>query len=362
LLEERGGGTDRRRARFFRNRAFGFSGEVEDLAKRYIKGHGAVERTEVVYEDEIPERLDLFLSRHVPDLTRSAIQRLVEAGLITVDGRPAKPSLKLKGGERVVIEIPPPVPAEPVAEDIPLDILYEDGDLIVVNKPAGMSVHPGAGNQAGTMVNALLGHCLDLSGIGGEIRPGIVHRIDKDTTGVIVSAKNDRAHLGLARQFKEHSIKRVYVALVFGSPKSDKGKIEGTIGRHPVERKKMSGSSRRGKQAVTHWKVTGRYCGISALELRLETGRTHQIRVHLSEAGFPLLGDTVYGGAGRVAGIRDTRLQALIRRLGRQALHARTLGFIHPVSGEYLEFSAPLPEDMAEIMDYLESRLASESD
>lgn len=304
--------------------------------------------------DQAPERLDLFISRQVPELTRSAVQRLIDAGLITVNGAPPRPSLKLKGDERIIIEIPPPAPAVPEAEEIPLAILYEDGDLIVVDKAAGMSVHPGAGTPAGTLVNALLAHCDDLSGIGGEIRPGIVHRIDKDTTGVIVVAKNDRSHLGLANQFKEHTIKRVYVALVYGSPKTDKGRIESVIGRHPTDRKKMSGSARHGRHAVTHWKVIGRYGAVTAVELRLETGRTHQIRVHLSEAGFPLLGDPVYGGSGRINNLQDAKLRALIRELGRQALHARTLGFIHPATGQYLEFSSPLPEDMARIIAHLE--------
>ena len=316
---------------------------------------------ELMYlSDNSPERLDQFITREVPDLTRSAVQRLIESGMITVNGAPPRPSQKLKGGEQIFIEIPPPVAAVPQAEEIPLSILYEDSDLIVVDKVAGMSVHPGAGNPDGTLVNALLSHCDDLSGIGGEIRPGIVHRIDKDTTGVIVVAKHDRSHLELARQFQEHSIKRVYFALVYGSPKTDKGRIESDIGRHPVDRKKMSGSARRGKHAVTHWKVIGRYGAVTAVELRLETGRTHQIRVHLSEAGFPLLGDPVYGSSGRLTGLKDPVLQALIRKLGRQALHARTLGFLHPISGEYQEFSSPLPEDMGRILEHLNKSVMSD--
>jgi len=306
--------------------------------------------------DDPPERLDVFITNRVPDLTRSAVRRLIEMNRVTVDNESGKPSQKLKGGEQVVIEIPPPTPGVPAAQEIPLEILYEDSDLIVLNKPAGMSVHPGAGNPDGTVVNALLAHCDDLSGIGGEIRPGIVHRIDKDTTGVIVVAKNDRSHLGLAEQFKEHTIKRVYVALVYGSPKTDKGRIESAIGRHPVDRKKMSGSARHGKHSVTHWKVTGRFGPVSVVELRLETGRTHQIRVHLSEAGFPLLGDPVYGGAGRLSCVKDSKLRALIGALSRQALHARTLGFIHPLTGTYMEFTTPVPEDMQRIMDYLENQ------
>lgn len=319
-----------------------------------------MKRIELTYPaGEAPTRLDVFISSREPDLTRSAVQRLMEAGRVTVDGAVGKPSMKLRGGERITVEIPPPLPAQPVAEQIPLDILYEDGDLIVINKPAGISVHPGAGRRQGTLVNALLAHCADLSGIGGEIRPGIVHRIDKDTTGVLVAAKNDRAHQGLARQFKEHSITRVYLALVYGSPTADSGCIHAAIGRHPVDRKRMSSSTRRGKRAVTHWTVTARFGPVSALELRLETGRTHQIRVHLSEAGHPLLGDPVYGGAGRLSGLKDTALRGMIRRLGRQALHARTLGFVHPATGAYLEFSAPIPEDMQRILDYLRDRKAS---
>lgn len=300
------------------------------------------------------ERLDQFVARSVQGITRSAAQRLIEEGRVTVDDRVEKPSLKLRGGERVVVTVPPPAPAVPEAEEIPLVVLYEDGDVVVVDKPAGMVVHPAAGNPGGTLVNALLAHCTDLSGIGGEIRPGIVHRIDKDTSGVLVVAKNDRAHESLSRQFHDHTVKRVYLALVYGSPREDKGRIEGAIGRHPTDRKKMSGTARHGKHAVTHWRVAARFTGVTLLRLRLETGRTHQIRVHMAEAGFPLVGDEVYGGAGRINNLRDPVLRKLIRELGRQALHAKTLGFVHPVTGEYLEFDTELPEDMARIIDYLE--------
>ena len=291
-------------------------------------------------------RLDLFVSDRLPGETRSAVQRLIEGGSILVDGAGAKPSLRLKGGEQVTVTLPDPVAAVPQAEAIPLEVLYEDGDLIVVNKPAGMVVHPGAGNSSGTLVNALLAHCTDLSGVGGELRPGIVHRLDKGTSGVLVAAKNDRAHQGLSAQFHVHSVKRIYQALVFGSPQTDSGRIEGIIGRHPTERLRLSGKAKSGKHAVTRWRVTERYGRISLLELRLETGRTHQIRVHLTEAGFPLLGDPLYPDGGRTNNIQDPRLKKLIQSLGRQALHARTLGFIHPVSGEYLEFTAVMPEDM----------------
>jgi 23S rRNA pseudouridine1911/1915/1917 synthase len=315
-----------------------------------------LQKIELIFPMETePERLDLFLSRSAEQLTRAGAQRLIETGHVLVDGVPQKSSLKLKGGERVIFEIPPPLPAEPIAEAIPLEILFEDADLVVVNKPAGMVVHPAAGNPTGTLVNALLGHCLDLSGIGGELRPGIVHRIDKDTTGLLVVAKSDRAHQSLSRQFKEHTVKRVYLALVFGSPREDRGKIDAAIGRHPVDRKRMSGKARHSKQAVTNWRVLGRYKGISLMQLRLETGRTHQIRVHLSEAGFPLVGDEVYGGSGRLANIQDPLLRKLIKELDRQALHAKSLGFVHPASGAYLEFDTELPEDMARVLSYLEN-------
>ncbi|MBK5275257.1 MAG: RluA family pseudouridine synthase [Desulfuromonadales bacterium] len=303
--------------------------------------------------DAEPMRLDLFISHELDGETRAAIQRLIEGGNIMVDGHPAKASLKLKGGELVSVEIPEPVAAEPQPESIPLDVLYEDHDLIVINKPAGMVVHPGPGNSSGTLVNALLAHCTDLSGIGGELRPGIVHRLDKGTSGVLVAAKNDRAHQALSAQFHIHSVKRIYLALVFGNPAEDTGKIEGIIGRHPTERLRQSGKARNGKHAVTRWRAKERYGRITLMELRLETGRTHQIRVHLTEAGMPLLGDPLYPDGGRSNNLADPRLKKMINSLGRQALHARTLGFIHPVTGEYLEFTTEMPEDMQALCAYL---------
>jgi 23S rRNA pseudouridine1911/1915/1917 synthase len=301
-----------------------------------------------------PERLDLFVARSVSELTRAMVQRLVDDQLVLVDRRPAKASLKLKGGELVTVEIPPPLPTAPIAEDIPLSVCYEDGDVIVVNKVAGMVVHPAAGNPSGTLVNALLSHCHDLSGIGGEIRPGIVHRLDKETSGLLVVAKNDLAHQELSRQFKDHTIKRVYYALVYGVPREDRGKITGVIGRHPTDRKRMSGQAKHGRHAVTHWQVLARYQGMTLLRLRLETGRTHQIRVHLSEAGYPLVGDPVYGGSGREANLKDPLLKKLVLDLGRQALHAKLLGFVHPVTKDFLEFESEVPEDMARLIQYLE--------
>lgn len=317
---------------------------------------GNMEETITVAEENQGERLDAFLAATQAELTRSAVQRLIEQGMVRVDGKEVKSSHKLSSGETVTLAIPPPEPSAAAPEDMNLDILFEDADVIVINKPAGLTVHPGAGISSGTLVNGLLGHCADLSGIGGEIRPGIVHRIDKDTTGILVVAKNDAAHQGLSAQFSQHTVKRVYYALVFGSPKTDKGRIEGEIGRHPVDRKKMSGSARHGRHAVTHWKVLARYSGVTLLKLRLETGRTHQIRVHLSEAKHPLLGDSVYGGDARLGNIKDVKLRSLIKELGRQALHAKTLGFIHPSSGEYVEFDSDLPEDMQRIIDYLDTK------
>jgi 23S rRNA pseudouridine1911/1915/1917 synthase len=308
----------------------------------------------IVPVDAAPVRLDLYLSRELANETRSTIQRLIESGNILVDGREARPSLKLKGGESISVELPEPVTAAPLPETIPLEVLHEDGDLIVINKPAGMVVHPGPGNSSGTLVNALLAHCTDLSGIGGELRPGIVHRLDKGTSGVMVVAKNDRSHQALSAQFSVHSIKRIYQALVYGSPGEDSGKVEGQIGRHPTDRLRRSGLARHGKHAVTRWRVRGRYGRITLVELRLETGRTHQIRVHMSESGFPLVGDPLYPDGGRFNNLADARLRKLITSLARQALHARTLGFIHPVSNAYLEFSVEMPADMAALLEYLE--------
>ena len=307
-----------------------------------------------VDDDGVGQRLDAFVAAVMPELTRSAVQRLLEQGLVLLDGKEVKASYKLSAGEEIAVTIPPPLPSAAAAEDIPLAILYEDADVIIIDKVVGMTVHPGAGVNSGTLVNALLGHCVDLSGIGGEVRPGIVHRIDKDTSGVLVAAKNDAAHTGLADQFAAHTVKRVYHALVFGSPRSDKGRIEGIIGRHPVDRKKMSGKARHGRHAVTHWQVIARYPEVTLLKLKLETGRTHQIRVHLSESGYPLLGDAVYGGDARLGNVKDPQLKALVKALGRQALHAKTLGFIHPCKGEYMEFTSALPEDMQRILNYLE--------
>lgn len=314
----------------------------------------AMEKIEFIYPaDGEPIRLDVQACKVLEGETRATIQRLIDSGNLLVNGKPAKASLKLKGGELIEVAIPPLLQAIPQPERIPLEVLYEDHDLIVINKEAGMVVHPGAGVECGTLVNALLGHCTDLSGIGGTLRPGIVHRLDKGTSGVLVAAKSDRAHQGLAAQFEKHTVKRIYQALIFGTPQEETGKIEGIIGRHPTDRLRLSGKAKHGRHAVTRWRVKERYNRVSLVELRLETGRTHQIRVHMTESGYPLLGDPLYPDGGRLNNLPDTRLRAMINRLGRQALHARCLGFIHPVSGEYLEFSCEPPPDMAALIAYL---------
>jgi len=305
-----------------------------------------------------PERLDRYLADQLSDLTRAQIKRLIDDGRVLLNGAPAKAAVKLRGGETLQIEIPPPAIIEALPEAIPLVILYEDSDLIVVDKPAGMVVHPAPGHVSGTLVNALLHHCHDLAGIGGELRPGIVHRIDKDTSGVLVVTKNDLTHQHLAGQFKAHSIERRYLALIHGQLQSQQGTIDQPIGRHPTERKKMSQRSRQGRRAVTHWKVLQCFEAdrLSLLELRLETGRTHQIRVHLSERQLPLVADPVYGSAKRTNALEDPTLRKRVAQLGRQALHARLLGFVHPRTGEWIEFSSELPVDLAEILNYLNQK------
>lgn len=318
---------------------------------------------EPTYCFEVPaesagQRLDAFLTGQFQELSRAAVQRLIDDGQVLLAGVQPRSSLKLSGGERITVTIPPPAPAVPLAEAIPLTVLYEDHDLIVIDKPAGMTVHPGAGVDSGTLVNALLSHCSDLSGIGGEIRPGIVHRLDKGTSGVLVAAKNDAAHRGLSEQFAAHSIKRLYWALIYGSPQEDTGKVSNIIGRHPTDRLRMSSKARHGKEATTNWRVLERFGAASLVQLRLETGRTHQIRVHLTEANMPLLGDPLYPDGGRLNNLKDTCLKGMIIRLERQALHARVLGFIHPLTGEYLEFSSEPPEDFTAILEYLRDKVA----
>jgi len=299
------------------------------------------------------KRLDVFLSQKDTVLSRSQVKRLIEKGNVQVGGEKAKAGMRLKENDLVTLFLPPPRKLETQAEPIPLTVLYEDPHLIVVDKPAGMVVHPAAGNFSGTLVNALLHHCPNLSGIGGVIRPGIVHRLDKDTSGVLVVAKDDLTHRGLAEQFKKHIPTRKYLGIVVGQI-PEEGQIEVHIGRHRGNRKKMSTRPRKGKEARTHWQVWKRFIHFCLVEFRLETGRTHQIRVHLSSIGHPILGDPLYGGRRRLSSIEPLHLRQGLQRLGRQALHAASLGFVHPATGENLKFSSPLPADMTEAIALLE--------
>lgn len=288
-------------------------------------------------------RLDAFLSADGV-LTRSQAARLIEEGRVCVNGRAAAKSARLAGGETVTVDIPEVRDTALVPQDIPLDVVYEDEDVIVVNKPKGLVVHPAPGHPDGTLVNALLHHCGDsLSGIGGEKRPGIVHRIDRDTSGLIIAAKNDAAHLALSAQLKDHSLSRTYECLVTGSMKQDSGTVDAPIDRAPGDRKKMAVVP-AGRRAVTHWEVIARYSGVTHLRCRLETGRTHQIRVHMAYIGHPILGDTVYGAKKPVPGLTG------------QCLHATGLRFVHPRTGQVVELHCPLPEEFTRMLEKLEKR------
>lgn len=290
-------------------------------------------------------RIDRFLGRRLEQVSRSYLQKLVRDGAILVNGKPVKSSYKVENGDRIRLEIPDAVEPEIEAEPMDLDILYEDSDIILINKPKGMVVHPAAGHYSGTLVNGLMAHCRnELSGINGVMRPGIVHRIDMDTTGVLIVCKNDRAHNAVAEQLKVHSITRKYYAIVHGLLKEDTGTINAPIGRHPVDRKKMSINEKNGKEAVTHYRVLRRFRRFTFVECQLETGRTHQIRVHMASIGHPLLGDQVYGPS-----------KVPFSGLQGQTLHAGVLGIIHPSTGEYMEFTAPLPEYFEALLKKLET-------
>lgn len=285
-------------------------------------------------------RIDRLLTEFMPEVSRSYIQKLIKENLVTVDGKKIKSNYKVNEGDEVRVLIPEPVSADIEPENIPLDVIYEDDDILILNKPKNMVVHPAPGHLSGTLVNAVMYHCRDnLSGIGGVSRPGIVHRIDKDTTGSLIICKNDRSHQALAKQLKAHEITRKYHAIVHGRLKEDTGTICAPIGRHPTDRKKMSTKAPHGRSAVTHYRVLERLQHFTYVECQLETGRTHQIRVHMASIGHPILGDTVYGPA-----------KCPFKHLEGQTLHAKTLGIKHPTTGEYMEFDAPLPNYFIDLL------------
>ena len=342
----------------------------------WVMAGSVTQKSVVVAEQEAGERLDRVLARHVAELSRSRLKTLIEAGAVTLDGHTIRdPNHRVNSGAAIAVDVPPPEPAKPAAEPIPLRVIYEDDDIIVIDKPRNLVVHPATGNWTGTLVNALIAHCGDsLSGIGGERRPGIVHRLDKDTTGVMVVAKNDRAHQALAAQFADHgksdeSFERSYLALVWGAPERPHGVIDKPIDRHPKARDRMA-VRQGGRDAVTHWQVLERYAGkpgprrvgragkpekaeapvASLVACRLETGRTHQIRVHLASIGHPVMGDPVYGGGFRTkTTLLPPEAQAALGSLGRQALHAHILTVKHPSTGEILTFRSELPPDLARL-------------
>lgn len=296
-----------------------------------------------VTEDISGDRIDKFLSEQCEELSRSFLQKLLKAGEIFVNGKPVKASYRVLDGDSILFEVPEATEPEILPEDIPLDIVYEDHDVILVNKPKGMVVHPAAGHYTHTLVNALMYHCReDLSGINGVLRPGIVHRIDMDTTGILIACKNDLAHNSIAAQLKEHSITRRYEAIVHGVLKDEEGTVDAPIGRNPQDRKKMCINHQNGKHAVTHYRVLKRFHDFTHIECRLETGRTHQIRVHMASIGHPLFGDAVYGPS------------KCPYKLQGQTLHAGVLGFVHPRSGEYMEFRAPRPEYFERLLKILQ--------
>ena len=289
-------------------------------------------------EESKNQRLDAFLASSLDGLTRSQATRLIESGEVAVNGRAVSKSYKLAGGEDIAVTLPEPEPVEAVPQDIPLDVVYEDADVIVVNKPSGMVVHPAPGHPDGTLVNALLYHCAGtLSGIGGALRPGIVHRIDRDTSGLIIATKNDAAHQYLSAQLADHTLARTYECIVVGALREDRGTVDAPIARHPTDRKRMAVVA-GGREAVTHWEVITRYPGYTHVRCRLETGRTHQIRVHMAYIGHPILGDTVYGAKKEVPGLTG------------QCLHAVGLRFLHPRTHEVVELSCPLPEEFTRML------------
>ncbi len=304
--------------------------------------------TYTISAEQLNTRLDVFLSSRHPEITRSRIKKLIETGQVLVNGSISKPGITLKAGWKVTIEIPAPVSPDLEPEDIPLNILFEDKDLIVIDKQPHLVMHPSPGHSSGTLVNALLNHCTDLSGIGGVTRPGIVHRLDKGTSGVLVAAKNDGAHTSLSRQFSDHTIERVYIAGVKGEVPKGSGRIEKPLGRSRKDRKKIA-VIEGGREAITNYTVLARRLGISLLELTPETGRTHQLRVHMTSIGHPVLADSMYGGGIRSLHMKDPEALTMLKALKRPALHAFNLGFTHPSTGEKMLFEAPPPDDLTNL-------------
>lgn len=294
-------------------------------------------------EEDVGQRLDQFVSNTCEELSRSAAQNLIEKRMITVNEKPVAKNYKMRSGDEVVVILPEAVEYDALPQEMPLDIIYEDAHLIVVNKPKGMVVHPAPGNSDGTLVNGILHHCDGaLSGINGVIRPGIVHRIDKDTSGLLVVAKDDKTHIGLSEQLQAHTMERQYHAVVYGNVKQEEGRIEAPIGRHPIDRKKMCVTTKNSREAATNYQVIARFKGFTYLSLRLETGRTHQIRVHMAYIGHPVAGDPVYGPA------------KVMSALGGQCLHAKTLGFIHPITGAEMRFDSELPQYFTDFLEKLD--------
>ena len=320
---------------------------------------------EFVVEEGHAGRLDVYLAGRLADLSRSSIQKLITAGHVLVNSSPSRPGARVEPGDRISVTIPPPEPSDIAAEDISLDILFEDDQIIVINKPSGMTVHPAPGSKHGTLVNAILAHCHDLSGIGGVERPGIVHRLDKDTSGLLVVAKTDFAHASLQEQLQKRTAERRYLALVWGETKFNEAVVDAPIGRHPTDRQRMAvikeTNRYTAREAITNMRVIERFAGFTLLEAKLATGRTHQIRVHCSFIGHPVVGDPTYGGTKRALpasyGKQEQRdLAALVEALRGQALHAFSLAFDHPVTKKRVSFEAPLPPEMRSMLDWLRSR------
>jgi 23S rRNA pseudouridine1911/1915/1917 synthase len=327
-----------------------FLDHVDEMPeKRPQKVSERIEGTAQLTAEANAGRIDRYLTGAGLGLSRARIQALIEEGWITVDGRTTRPSRKLKGGEIVRVEVHPLQEPTAEPENLPLEVVHQDAWLVVVAKAPGVVVHPAPGHPSGTLVNALLHHCRDLSGVGGVLRPGIVHRLDKDTSGLLVVAKDDRTHRALQNQFRGRSVRKVYLAVVLGRL-SGQGVIDRPVGRHPVDRKRMAVDAPRARPAVTRWKTLQELAGATLVQAHLETGRTHQLRVHLASLGHPIVGDPVYGGIPRARGVADARVRRRLQKETSQALHAWKLGFRHPHSGEELHFEAPLPDAMTRLI------------